>query len=463
MEKTHTLISPTENPLGWERIGKLLFKFSIPGIVSMLVNSLYNIVDQIFIGQGVGYLGNGATTVIFPLTTIALAFSLLIGDGAASFMSLNLGRQKPEKASQGVAVAVWSSLGLGILLGLIFILFLEPLCTLFAATELTMPYAKEYGFIIALGMPVASVSVAFAGFIRADGSPIYNMVGLIAGCVTNIVLDYLFIMVFNLGIAGAAWATIIGQAVNAIIYGFYLFKLKTVTLNKKVFKDSFKNFFNVCKLGLSSFINQALVVIIIGLQNNLLKEYGAQSKYGPEIPMTALGVTMKLFNIVMAVLIGLSAGSQPICGYNYGSGQRDRVKKTFIYSSAVGTLVMIVAFAIFQLFPEQVISIFGHENELYTEFSVKCLKIYLLLLPITAIRMLGSSLLQSVGKAYTAAFLSLSKQIIIQVPAMFILASVMGIDGILWAGPLSDAVSFIMTVVVIFISGKTIFKNIQNS
>ena len=445
------------NPLGWQRIGKLLFKFSLPGIISKLVNSLYNIVDQIFIGQGVGYLGNGATTVIFPLTTIALAFSLLIGDGAASYMSLMLGRKNEEDAAKAVSVAVWGALFAGTILGIIFIVFLEPLCLLFGATELILPYAKEYGWIIALGMPFASVSVAYAGFIRADGSPIYNMIGLILGCIINIVLDYLFIMVFHWGVAGAAWATIIGQAVNAIMYMVYVFRLKTVKLNKKIFAQSFSYFFKVTKLGISSFINQILIVIIIGVQNNLLKEYGALSDYGAEIPMTALGVTMKLFNIVMAVLIGLSGGSQPIWGYNYGSGRRDRVKKTFIYSSLVGTAVMLIVFAIFQIFPEPIISIFGHEDALYTDFSVKCLKIYLLALPLFALRMMIASLFQSVGKPYLSAFLSLSKQIIIQLPLMILLASFMGVDGVLWAGPISDVLSVLFAVIALLAVGKKIF------
>ena len=452
-----TQIKSRENPLGWEKIGKLLFKFSLPGIVSMLVNSLYNIVDQIFIGQGVGYLGNGATTVIFPLTTIALAFSLLIGDGAASYMSLNLGRKSEDEAAKGVAVSVWGALLCGTVLGILFALFLEPLCWLFGSTELILPYAKEYGLIIALGLPFSSVSVAYAGFIRADGSPIYNMVGLILGCITNIILDYLFIMEFGWGVAGAAWATIIGQGVNAVIYIVYLFKLKTVKLSKNIFVLSFKRFFKVAKLGLSSFIKKILVVIIIGFQNNLLKTYGAQSEYGAEIPMTALGVTMKLFNIVMAVLIGLSGGSQPIWGYNYGSGRRDRVKKTFVYSSLVGTVVMVVIFAIFQLFPEPVISIFGNEDALYTDFSVKCLKIYLLALPLFALRMMIASLFQAVGKPYLSAILSLSKQIIIQLPAMIILSSVMGVEGVLWAGPISDVLSVLFAVITLVCVGKSIF------
>ena len=451
------------NPLGWEKIGKLLLKFSLPGIISMLVNSLYNIVDQIFIGQGVGYLGNGATTVIFPLTTIALAFSLLIGDGAASYMSLMLGRKNQEEASKAVAVATWFSVAVSVLLALIMIIFIKPLCYLFGATDLIFPYAKNYGIIIALGLPFSTISVAYAGFIRADGSPLYNMTGLIVGCITNIVLDYLFVIVFPWGVEGAALATILGQAVNAIIYVVYLFKLKTVKLSKKVFKESYKAILKVCSLGISSFINQMLVVIIIGAQNNLLKQYGALSEYGPEIPQTALGVTMKLFNIVMAVLIGLSAGSQPIWGYNYGSGQVDRVKKTLLYSMTVATVIISVVFVIFQIFPYQVVSIFGNQDELYTEFSVKCLKIYLLLLPVSGIRMLGSSFLQAVGKPLPATILSISKQVAIQLPAMFILTSYIGVDGVLWSGPVSDLISFILTILVLFIVCKKIFNKRQTS
>lgn len=458
MNNSQAITTNKGNPLGWERISKLLFKFSLPGIVSMLINSLYNIVDQIFIGQGVGYLGNGATSVVFPMMTIALAFSLLIGDGAASYMSLMLGVKKEKEAAKGVAVATWGAWLLGAMLGIIFAIFIEPLCWLCGSTELILPYAKEYGLIIALGMPVASVSVAYAGFIRADGSPIYNMIGLILGCVTNIVLDYLFVIVLKWGVAGAAWATVIGQALNAGMYVVYLFRLKNVKLTKNIIKESFSCFFKVAKLGISSFINQSLVVILVILQNNLLKEYGALSKYGAEIPMTALGVTMKLFNIIMAVLIGLSGGSQPIWGYNYGSGQRDRVKKTFIYSTIAGTVVMVIAFAVFQLFPEQVVSIFGHEDALYTEFSVLSLKIYLCALPIFAIRMITSSLLQSVGKSILGAFISFSKQVLIQIPAMYLLAPKHGVIGILWSGPISDVVSCLFAVVILLFTAKDIFK-----
>ncbi len=464
MQQTSSEQTAKRNILGYERIGKLLLKFSLPGIISMLVNSLYNIVDQIFIGQGVGYLGNGATTVIFPLTTIALAFSLLIGDGAASYLSLMLGRQKQEEANKAVAVAIWCTCLMGVLIGAIFIVLLEPLCLLFGATELILPYAKEYGLIIALGMPFSAISVGFAGFIRADGSPNYNMTGLLVGCIANIILDPIFIFVFDMGVAGAAVATVIGQALNAVIYTLYIPRLKTVKLSKKVFKESSNAVLKIFKLGLSSFINQALIVIIIGVQNNLLKKYGAQSEYGAEIPMTALGVTMKLFNIIMAVLIGLSSGSQPIWGYNYGSGQRDRVKKTFYYSTAIGTLVMLIAFAVFQLFPKEVVSIFGNDNELYVDFSVKCLKIYLMLLPLNAIRMLGGSLLQATGNAMWASFLALSKQIIIQLPAMILLPmlvlgnGILGLDGVLWAGPISDLLSCLLTIVVLLFKGKQLFS-----
>lgn len=458
MQETVSKTGEKGNILGYEKIGKLLLKFSLPGIISMLVNSLYNIVDQIFIGQGVGYLGNGATTVIFPLTTIALALSLLIGDGAASYLSLMLGRKKQEEANKAVAIAIWCTCLMGVLLGGLFILFLKPLCLLFGATELILPYAKEYGLIIALGLPFSAISVGFAGFIRADGSPNYNMAGLLAGCITNIILDPIFIFVFNMGVSGAALATIIGQALNAIIYALYIPRLKTVKLSKQTFIDSVGSVSKVFKLGLSSFINQGLIVIIIGVQNNLLKSYGAQSDYGAEIPMTALGVTMKLFNIIMAVLIGLSSGSQPIWGYNYGSGQKDRVKRTFIYSTAIGTAVMLIAFALFQLIPERVVSIFGNDDKLYVDFSVKCLKIYLMLLPLNSIRMIGGALLQATGNSFSASLLALSKQIAIQLPAMILLPLLgLGVDGVLWAGPISDLLSCLFTVVILFRKRKVIF------
>ncbi|MBQ7408911.1 MAG: MATE family efflux transporter [Clostridia bacterium] len=459
MTKTQEQLNvPTENPLGWEKIGKLLLRFSLPGIISMVINSLYNIVDQIFIGWGVGFLGNGATTVVFPLVTIALAFSLLICDGTASHMSLMLGKKKEQAAAEGVATGMVASVAVSIILAIVFLVFLEPLCWLFGATQLTLPYALEYGRIIAIGLPLSGIAVGFAGFIRADGSPRYNMMGLIVGCVTNIVLDALFILVFKWGIAGAAWATIIGQGANALIYFLYVFKFKTIKITKSTFKSFFKTLPKIVGMGISSFINQAVVVIIVAVQNNLLKTYGAMSEYGAEIPMTALGVTMKVFNIVIAIIIGLNSGAQPILGYNYGSGKHDRVKRTFLYTLLFGTGITVIALIIFQLFPETVVSIFGNEDPLYTDFSVLCLKVYLLAVPLNSVKMIAGAFFQSVGKPFLASVLSLSKQIAIQVPLVILLPMRFGVKGVLYSGPVSDIASFILTAILFAVTYKGIFN-----
>ncbi len=440
--------SPQENILGTEKIGKLLAIFAIPGIVSMIVNSIYNIVDQIFIGQGVGYMGNGATNVIFPMTMLALAFSMMIGNGAGSYMSLMLGRKQEDDAARGVAAGVIGLLGIGFVLMALYLIFMEPLCRLFGATDAILPYALDYGTIICLGLPLFCIASGLSSIIRSDGSPRWNMVGLMAGCLINIVLDPLFIFVFHMGVKGAALATIIGQFANAVIALVYLPRMKTVKLNRAVFSGWKKAFPSVVSLGTSSFISQFVLVIAIAVQNNVLVRYGAMSEYGAEIPMTALGVTMKIFSILSAVLIGLATGAQPIFGYNYGAGKFDRVKTTFRYTMALSIGTMCVAWLLFQLVPKPIVSIFGTDSEMYTRFSVRCLKIFLMAIPLGAVQMMSSNFFQSVGKPVPASVISLSKQVFFMIPMTLILPRFMGVDGVLWAGCFSDILAFLLCLLL---------------
>lgn len=448
-----------ENILGREKIGKLLAKFAIPGIISMVVNSLYNIVDQIFIGQGVGYLGNGATTVIFPMITFAMAFSLLFGDGSATFLSLKLGEKKEDEAARGTGAGIIGFVGIGIIITILYLIFLEPLCKLFGASEAILPYAKDYGRIIAYGLPFCAVCAGGASIIRADGNPKFNMIGLFAGTIINVVLDPIFIFVFHWGVKGAAFATILGQFANAVLNIYYFSKkMRNVSLNRFVFRKSISYIPRVSKLGISSFITQMALVVAMATRNNVLVTYGAKSKYGSDIPVTTLGITMKTFTIIMSIVIGLSAGAQPIFGYNYGSGKYDRVKKTFKLVAVLSTIICTFAFFLAQFKPMAIISIFGSESDLYNEFAIKCMKIYLMLIPTVGIQIMSGIFFQALGYPVQASILSLSKQIIFQLPVTILLPVFMGVEGVLWAGPVSDVLAFTTMIVMFLIYWKKIFS-----
>lgn len=448
-----------ENILGTEKIGKLLAKFAIPGIISMVVNSLYNIVDQIFIGQGVGYLGNGATTVIFPMITFAMAFSLLFGDGSATFLSLKLGEKKDDEAARGTGAGIIGFVGIGIIITILYLIFLEPLCKLFGASEAILPYAKDYGRIITYGLPFCAVCAGGASIIRADGNPKFNMIGLFAGTIINVVLDPIFIFVFHWGVKGAAFATILGQFANAVLNIYYFSKkMRNVSLNRFVFRKSISYIPRVSKLGISSFITQMALVVAMATRNNVLVTYGAKSKYGSDIPVTTLGITMKTFTIIMSIVLGLSAGAQPIFGYNYGSGKYDRVKKTFKLVAVLSTVICTVAFFLAQFKPLAIISIFGSESDLYNEFAIKCMRIYLMLIPTVGIQIMSGIFFQALGYPVQASILSLSKQIIFQLPVTILLPVFMGVEGVLWAGPVSDVLAFTTMIVMFLIYWKKIFS-----
>lgn len=446
-----------KNPLGTERVGKLMVRFAVPSIISIVVNSLYNMVDQIFIGQSVGYLGNAATNVIMPMTTILMAFGMMFGDGAAAFMSLHLGTKEPDKAARGVGNMVTLVIGTGIASLVLFELFLTPLCRLFGATENVLPYALDYGRIIVFGFPFAIVCSAFGAVIRADGRPHVSMIGLLIGCITNIILDPIFIFVFGWGVKGAALATIIGQVFNAVYFFICLTKFKTIKLKKEYLIPKKETIKRILSLGTSSFISQIASVFVIAVMNNLLVKYGAVSKYGADIPLAALGVTMKVSQLIMGITFGIASGVQPIYGYNYGSGQQNRVKQTLKWSLISGTVIMFIAFFLFQTFPEQIISIFGQESDLYVEFAVRCFRVYLgacFMIPSGAV---VGIFFQAIGRPMPAAVLTLSRQIILLIPAMLIFGITMGVEGVLWSGCVSDALSGIIALIALRMYWNKIF------
>lgn len=450
-------VKTEENPLGTEPIRKLLRNFAFPSCISMVVNALYNIVDQIFIGRGVGYLGNGATNVIMPIMILGIAIGLLFGDGCAAFYSMQLGRKRENEAAKGVGTAFLGAVLVAVVLDILLNLFLEPFCNLAGATETILPYAMDYGRIIAVGLPFSVLSCSLSSIIRADGSPKYSMAGLLLGCGINVVFDYVFVFPLGMGVSGAALATILGQIANTILYLVYFTRFKHVKITKDIFRIRPAYLGRVCRLGVSSFVLQMSVVVVIIVSNKLLVYWGGLSEYGSDIPLAAMGVTMKINNILIAIMNGIAAGSLPIIGFNYGAGNLDRVKKTIKMAVGVAMFCGVIATLCFQLFPEQIVAIFGEESELYVEFGVKCLRIHLMLCILDGLNNVIPTCYQSVGRPGYAVFCSLMRNLVIAIPVMCIFPFFMGVTGVLMFGPVSAGAAFVMNL---FLS-KKIFRDLD--
>lgn len=448
-----------ENILGKEKIGKLIRKFSIPCIISLLVNSLYNIVDQIFIGWGVGYLGNGATNVVFPLTMICLAFSLMFGDGASAYLSLKLGEKKKEEAGKGVANGIAMSVIIALIMCAITLGFLPQLLKVFGCTDNLREYALKYGYIIAIGLPFMMIGTTLNSIIRADGNPKYAMTSMVLGAILNTILDPIFIFVFKMGVEGAAIATVISQILTFIINICYIKKFKSVTLNKESFKIKASVARKVAMLGISSFITQMSIVVVMAFENNLLGKYGGQSKFGSEIPITVLGIVMKISQILNSIIIGIAAGAQPIIGYNYGAGKYDRVKRTLKTVLGLSVIISTIAFILFQTIPDKLISIFGSGDANYMEFACIAFRTYLMLVICNGIQIPSGIFFQAIGKSVKSAVLSLSRQILFLIPAMVTFGKLWGIDGILYAGPFADGLAFLIASTLLILEVKHLRNN----
>lgn len=443
-----------ELDLGKEKIGKLLVKFAVPCIISLIVNALYNIVDQVFIGWGVGYLGNGATNVVFPITVICLAFSLMFGDGSASYLSLKLGEKKKEDAQKGVCNGIFAAVCISILLCIIVLVFLPLLINIFGSTDALRDYALKYGYIISIGIPFMMVATTLNSIIRSDGSPKYAMTSMIVGAVLNIILDPIAIFVFKLGVEGAALATIISQFVTFLMNVLYIRKFKTIKATKESFKPKFKVIKTVAMLGISSFITQMAIVIVITVQNTLFNLYAGESKFGADIPITVLGIVMKINMILTSIIIGIAAGSQPIVGYNYGAKKYDRVKKTIKTVLFLSFCVSITAFILFQTIPEQLIGLFGSGDELYNEFACLTFRIFLMLTIFNGIQISAGIFFQAIGKPSKSAFLTLSRQILFFSVSAIILSKMYGVMGVLYAGPVADGLAFLVAATLLLIELK---------
>ena len=452
-----------ENILGKEKIGKLMRKFSIPCIISMLVNSLYNIVDQIFIGWGVGYLGNGATNIVFPLNMICLAFALMIGDGTSAYLSLKLGEKKKDEAKRGVANGILTSILISIVFFVVILALLPQLLNLFGCTEALRPYALDYGFIIATGLPFMMVGTTLNSIIRADGSPKYSMVSMVSGALLNTILDPIFIFVFNMGVKGAAIATIVSQVLTFILNICYIKRFKSVKLDKKDFKLNGKAVGKLLSLGISSFITQMSIVFVMAVENNMLKKCGANSDFGSEIPITVLGIVMKISQILNSIILGIAVGAQPIIGYNYGAGKNDRVKETLKKVLGLSIIVSTIAFILFQTIPDKLIAIFGSGEEKYIEFACLAFRTYLMLCIFNGVQIPSGIFFQAIGKSAISAILSISRQIVLLIPAMIILGNIFGVHGVLSAGPIADGIAFMIALILIIREVRKLGKRSQES
>lgn len=447
-----------ENILGTEKIGNLIRKFSIPCVISMLVNSLYNIVDQIFIGQGVGMLGNGATNVVFPLSILALAFSLMFGDGASAYLSLKLGEKKKDEAAKGVVNGVILTTIFSVMLTSIALIFLPQLLNMFGCTDDLRPYAMGYGRIISIGLPFVMIGTTLNSVIRSDGSPKYSMASMVLGAVLNIALDPLFIFVLHMGVEGAALATIISQFASFVLNIAYIKRFKSIKVSKNSIKLEISVVKKVVLLGISSFITQMSFVFLTIVANNLLGKYGAESKFGPNIPITVLGIVMKVGQILNSIVLGIAVGSQPIWGYNFGAKKFDRVKQTLKIVLKISIVIMIIAFILFQTIPDKLILLFGNGDSNYIEFACLTFRIYLLLCVCTGVQLPAGIFFQAIGKSSKSAILSLSRQIAFLIPAMFILGKLFGLMGLLYAGAVADGLSFILATTLLIIEIKNLNK-----
>lgn len=438
-----------ENQLEYEKVSTLLRRFALPSITPTLVSSLYNIVDQIFIGQGVGYLGNAATNVSYPFSTICLAISLLVGIGSASRFSLLLGQKEPEKAAKVVGSGIILMAASGILYAVLGELLLEPLLQIFGATADVLPYARQYAGITLLGMPFLIVTNGLSNLIRADGSPRYSMFCMVSGAIANTILDPIFIFVCDWGILGAALATVIGQILSFALAVSYLWKFRTIQLCKDDFRVTFRDTLRTFSMGVSSCMNQVAITFVQIVLNNSLTYYGTLSIYGSDIPLAACGIVMKTNAILLSIIVGISQGVQPLIGYNYGAKQYQRVRESYLLAIKWNFIISAIGFCLFEFLPHQIISIFGSGNELYMEFSVKFMRIFLFMVIVNGVQLLSSNFFTAIGKATRGLLLALTRQVFFLIPLLFLLPLWLGIDGVMLAGPIADFIAFVVSVVLV--------------
>ncbi len=440
----------TKNPLGELPVRKLLVKFAVPSIVAMLVSALYNIVDQLFIGNSVGELGNAATNIAFPLSTSCVALSLVFGVGGAASFNLTMGAGDKEKAPYFVGNAIIMLFLSGSILCLIAELFLDSLLIFFGSPANVLPFAKTYTSITAIGFPFLILTTGGAHLIRADGNPRYAMLCNLSGAVINTILDALFVFGFHWGMAGAALATIIGQIFSACLVFRYIRNYRTVKLQLKHLKIRLQYLGRVVALGMAPFCNQIAMMVVQIVMNKSLTYYGALSVYGESIPLACSGIINKVGMVFFSIVIGISQGMQPIASFNYGAKKYDRVREAVKTALFAGGVISIVAFLLFQIFPRQISAAFGSGSEEYFDFAARYFRIYLFFTFINFVQPISSNFFTAIGKPYKGVFLSLTRQIIFLLPLLIIFPLFMGIDGIMFAAPCADMLAAAIAITMIW-------------
>ena len=446
--------------LGTERIGKLMRQYAIACIISLLVGALYNIVDQIFIANAsyLGSYGNAANTVVFPLTVVALAIAVMVGDGCCAFVSMALGRKESDKAKRSVGNAVVLTVAGSVILTALYLIFANQIIAMFGGTvnEETFRQSQEYFFYITLGIPFYMFGQAMNPVIRADGNPKFAMASTLAGAVINIILDPIFIFCFKWGMMGAAVATVIGQVVTAILAVWYIVHMKTVKPSRKDFALQWNICGRMLLLGITSFLSQISLVAAMAAINNMLRKYGAQDpvfkqEQYAQIPMAVVGIVMKFFQIVISIVVGMAAGCIPIIGYNMGAEKKLRVKELFTKLLVAEALVGAVALVLAEGFPHQLIAIFGAKNEsvYYTEFAIKAFRIYLCMMILACVNKACFIFLQAVGKALSSTMLSMFREVVFGVGFALLLPVFFGLDGVLYSMPVCDILTFIISAIII--------------
>lgn len=423
-----------------------------------MVASLYNIVDQIFIGRGIGINGNAATNVAFPLTTICVSISLFLGLGGASIYSISLGQGNKKKAADMIGNTIVLAIVFSLIFSIVVRVFVKKFMIMFGATQEVLQYAIDYTSITSIGFIPFVFSTVMSHIIRADGSPKYSMFSVLIGAAVNIILDPIFIFKFNMGISGAALATIIGQFISFFITLRYVFKFKNITFNRYSFNLYSENVLKIFSLGASGGINQFSMMIVQITMNNVLSYYGTLSIYGGNIPLAVSGIIAKINMLIMAFIIGSGQGSQPIIGFNYGAKNYDRVIETYKLTVSITTIVALISFLIFQIFPRQVVSIFGDGSELYFQFAERYMRVYMALMIVNGIQPVSGTFFTSIGKAFKGAFIAMTRQLLFLLPLIIILPRIFGIDGVMYAGPIADGIALIVTIIFVSLEIKKIKK-----
>ncbi len=449
MEQAVKSAPPGGNPLGTEKISRLLVQFAIPAILSSLLGAVYNLTDQVFIGQRIGYLGNAATTVAAPITVVCGAVALLFGIGATVHFNILQGKGKTREAlgygGGGISMLVIS----GVVLMAVTLAFTVPILYLFGANQEVLPLAKTYLRITALGIPFLLLTTGGTLLVRADGSPKYTLLCSAVGVGANIVLDFLFLYPLGMGVEGAALATILGQVLSGLMVVRYLGHMKTGPLKREDFRVKKDRVGNMVKIGSAASLNQVAMLLSQIVLNSSLRHYGDLSVYGSSEVLAAAGVVAKVNMIFYSVIIGFSIGCEPIMGFNYGAKNFARVRETYRKTLLFVVVIGALEFLCFWLFPNQLLSIFGEGTTAYGAFALRYMHIFMFMVAINGVAPVTMNMLSSTGNAKRGTIISLTRQIFLFIPLLLILPLFLNLDGVLYAGPTADFLAMVIALLVV--------------